>query len=316
MEKKILNVELINKLINKEKLFKVGEKENFLYKNSNQNIWNLTLRREEEIHLPFKFAVEGRKMGTNETWGRRYTGIKEAILHIVNDFNENANLKDKYSNLEEYITETLKSEQRENPRKFDYMMLDRLRSDCDYFLGNGNGYLGHLYYKDIDRHIEEMKKIYESFSEQEKPEWISLQEIENYRDKMNEKLKEHIFEKQDYKYIIKCDLGSNDAIYLDQYLLVEDAKTPSDLDVDLIGDCCFNCDYEIQDPKVVAKVYSLEDVKKFCELNKIEIDKNIDKEGNLIIGASKDQIISSDMNRYDKERELDLSNDEIGGNDD
>lgn len=161
-----------------------------------------------------------------------------------------------------------------------------------------------------------MKKIYESFSDNEKPQWISLEDIENYKEKMNEKIKERNFEKQDYKYIIKCDLSLNSTIYMDQYLLVEDDKTPSDLDVDLVGDCCFNCDCEILDPKTVAKVYSLEDVKKFCELNKIDIEKNIDKEGNLIIGASKDLIIANDMNRYDKERELDESNIELGGNND
>ena len=65
MEEKILNIELINKLINKEGLFNVGEREDFLYKNSNQNIWNLTLIRDEDIYSPFIFALEGRKVGTN-----------------------------------------------------------------------------------------------------------------------------------------------------------------------------------------------------------------------------------------------------------
>lgn len=73
-------------------------------------------------------------------------------------------------------------------KSFNYMMLDRLRIDCDYFLGNGNGQLKHLYYKDVDKHIEKMKKIYNSFSEEEKPEWISLNDINNYKDKMTEML--------------------------------------------------------------------------------------------------------------------------------
>ena len=313
MTEDILNVKLIKKLIERKNNFKTGEKVEFSYKNDNGNVWNLILIREDEKYLPFLFALEGKKVGTNQTWERRYTSIEDAILHIVNNFNENANIKNRYGDLQEYI---LVADEKENPRKYDYMMLDRLRMDCDYFLGNGNGFLGHLYYKDVDKHIEEMKKIYESFSDNEKPQWISLEDIENYKEKMNEKIKERNFEKQDYKYIIKCDLSLNSTIYMDQYLLVEDDKTPSDLDVDLVGDCCFNCDCEILDPKTVAKVYSLEDVKKFCELNKIDIEKNIDKEGNLIIGASKDLIIANDMNRYDKERELDESNIELGGNND
>ena len=304
MEEKSLNTKLIESLVERKNDFEIGEKEEFIYKNDNGNVWNLVLRREKEQYSPFIFAIEGNKVGTNESWSRRYTSLEQALLHIVNDFNENANIGNKYSDLQDYI---LKKE-RENPGKYDYMMLDRLRTDCEYFLGNGNGYLGHLYYKDIDKHIEEMKKIYESFSNEEKPEWMSLEDIDNYKQKMNEKLKETNFKKQDYKYIIQCDLSSDEAIYINQFLLVENVNVPSDYDVDLVGDCCFNCDFEILDPKIVAKVYSLEDVKKFCEINKIEINKNLDKEGNLIIGGSKDQIIANDMNRYDRERELERIN--------
>lgn len=32
-----------------------------------------------------------------------------------------------------------------HPRERDYMFLDRMRNDCNYFLGNGNGYEGHLW---------------------------------------------------------------------------------------------------------------------------------------------------------------------------
>lgn len=183
-EKEKLNKELITKLINNENDFNIGDQKSFLYKNSYDNIWEITIREEEKIYEPFKIALEGRKIGTNETWSRRYIGIKEAILHIINNFNENASIKNKYNRIEDYLEE----KQEDNPRKFDYMMLDRLRSDCDYFLGNGNVYLGHLYYKDIDKHIEEMKKIYNSFSEKEKPEWISLDDIEKYQKEMNEML--------------------------------------------------------------------------------------------------------------------------------
>ena len=60
----------------------------------------------------------------------------------------------------------------------------------------------------------------------------------------------------------------------------------------------------------------VEEVKKLCELNKIDIEKNIDKEGNLIIGASRDMIIANDMNRYDKERELEDNIEELEENND
>lgn len=69
-------------------------------------------------------------------------------------------------------------------REFDYNMLGRLESDCKYFLGNGNGYVGHLYFEDINEQCDEMKKIYLSFSDEDKPEWLSLEQIEDYRCKM------------------------------------------------------------------------------------------------------------------------------------
>ena len=78
-----------------------------------------------------------------------------------------------------------------------------------------------------------MKKIYEAFLDQDKPKWISLSDIEKYKEKMEEKLKEHNFEEQDYKYLIKCDLSLNNSVYENQYLLVENYEIPSDLDVDL-----------------------------------------------------------------------------------
>lgn len=74
-----------------------------------------------------------------------------------------------------------------HPREHDYMMLGRLESDCKYFLGNGNGYEGHLYYKGVNEHCDEMKKLYESFADGDKPEWISLEQIETYRREMSEK---------------------------------------------------------------------------------------------------------------------------------
>ena len=44
-----------------------------------------------------------------------------------------------------------------------------------------------------------MKKIYEAFLDQDKPKWISLSDIEKYKEKMEEKLKEHNFEEANMK---------------------------------------------------------------------------------------------------------------------
>ena len=66
--------------------------------------------------------------------------------------------------------------------KFNYMLLSRLQTDCDYFLGNGNRYEKNLWAGNVDDHIEMMKKIWNGF--EEKPEWLSMEQIEDYERKM------------------------------------------------------------------------------------------------------------------------------------
>jgi hypothetical protein len=51
---------------------------------------------------------------------------------------------------------------------------------CDYFLGYGNRYAGHLWAKNIDEQIEEMKRLWNLFDDDKKPEWLTLEEIEEY----------------------------------------------------------------------------------------------------------------------------------------
>lgn len=69
--------------------------------------------------------------------------------------------------------------------EYNYMLLDRLKQDCEYFLGNGNGNAEHsLWAKDIDEQIAKMKELYNSFADNEKPEWITIEDINDYEKKM------------------------------------------------------------------------------------------------------------------------------------
>lgn len=70
----------------------------------------------------------------------------------------------------------------EEDNKFNYMMLDRLRTDCEYFLGNGNGYEKHLWAGNVEDQIAEMRKIYDKLPE--KPQWLSLEDIDKYEKDM------------------------------------------------------------------------------------------------------------------------------------
>lgn len=72
----------------------------------------------------------------------------------------------------------------ENPNKFNYMMLDRLRSDCDYFLGYGHRSTSRLCEGNVVDHIKRMKELHNSFPEGQKPEWLTYESILEYERQM------------------------------------------------------------------------------------------------------------------------------------
>lgn len=71
-----------------------------------------------------------------------------------------------------------------NNLRFNYMMLDRLRQDCNYYLGYADRNKNVLWAKDEIEQIKEMKRIYNIFPENKKPEWLTLEDILNYETKM------------------------------------------------------------------------------------------------------------------------------------
>jgi hypothetical protein len=54
---KTLNKDYILTMLSKEKLWKVGESNSFIFEN-----WNITLRKEEEIYKPFMYSISGEKI--------------------------------------------------------------------------------------------------------------------------------------------------------------------------------------------------------------------------------------------------------------
>ena len=87
--------------------------------------------------------------------------------------------------IQEFESYTKKEENNTN-LEYNYMLLDRLKSDCEYFLGYGNGSERHLWAGNIDDQIAKMKELYNSFSDDQKPEWITMEDINNYEKEMKE----------------------------------------------------------------------------------------------------------------------------------
>jgi hypothetical protein len=71
-----------------------------------------------------------------------------------------------------------------NPQKHIYMMLDMMRSRVKYFLGWGKGNRNELKEGSIEEHITEMKRLWDSLIE--KPEWLTMEEIEDYHQQMRD----------------------------------------------------------------------------------------------------------------------------------
>lgn len=62
--------------------------------------------------------------------------------------------------------------------RFDYMLLGRLQRDCEYYLGHGNRAKKHLWAGEEAEQIAKMKELFNGFKV--KPEWITLEKIEQY----------------------------------------------------------------------------------------------------------------------------------------
>ncbi len=68
--------------------------------------------------------------------------------------------------------------------RFRYMLLSRLQCDCEYYLNYGNRFPGCLWAGNEQEQIEFMTRLHESFMENEKPEWLTMDEIKEYAQRM------------------------------------------------------------------------------------------------------------------------------------
>ena len=64
----------------------------------------------------------------------------------------------------------------------DYVLLDRLRADCDYFLGAGGRSEKHLWAGNVHAQIKKMRELYDTLPE--KPEWLTTEAIDRYAAQM------------------------------------------------------------------------------------------------------------------------------------
>lgn len=87
--------------------------------------------------------------------------------------------KEIHSNDREVINEVLQRD-----LTFRYQLLGRLQSDCEYYLHYGNRNTKRLWAGSERLQIELMTELHKSFKEDEKPHWLSMDEIIAYGKQM------------------------------------------------------------------------------------------------------------------------------------
>jgi len=112
---------------------------------------------------------------------QKYGSTKNEDLKMFSEFldTDNADNTDNTAN-DEFEKEYCKKDE-----KFRYMLLSRMQQDCEYYLGNGKRYGQHLWAGDELSQIKDMMSLWSSLSE--KPEWLTLDQINGFSKEMTGK---------------------------------------------------------------------------------------------------------------------------------
>ena len=137
--------------------------------------------------------------------GRPFFNDEEGSTWYIDEF-----MRTDYPKLRE-DKDTINESTKESQNEYDYMLLDRLKQDCEYFLGNGNRAEKHLWAGNVNDQIAKMKELYNKLPE--KPEWLSMEDIENYEKEMKQDEKTELNESLEMDEAIKTGVLN----YLDEY---------------------------------------------------------------------------------------------------
>ena len=93
----------------------------------------------------------------------------------------------------------------------EYQLLDRLRSDCEYFLGEGQRNEKHLWAGNVFMQIAKMRELYDALPD--KPEWLTKEAIDSYEERMSPRYQVVVYhpvengfdEKQDFQTLEKAE---------------------------------------------------------------------------------------------------------------
>lgn len=98
----LLDATLVRRLLDEERLMKNGESDGFRLQLTFG--WYVVLRKEDRPQVaPFRYIIDAYCLDNIQRFSRRYFSMKEALLHSLNGFNENAAIPDRYESIEQYL---------------------------------------------------------------------------------------------------------------------------------------------------------------------------------------------------------------------
>lgn len=112
----------------------------------------------------------------------QYENIEDMIDNCLTDLNFN----DLTSVPDDVVKRHINSISDSDSQRKEYILLSRLKQDCDYYLGNGNRNARHLWADTPEEQIKKMKELYSVLSK--KPEWLTEDDILNYEKAMTTKI--------------------------------------------------------------------------------------------------------------------------------
>ena len=148
--------------------------------------WNGNI---ESKHAVVRYMEQhGREKETAAWLAREYGGNESKSLFIVRAGSpETAELT--WSKVQRRIAQLIRedkffTEQEKSvlEQNRNYLILDRLRADCEYFLGAGNRAEKHLWAGSVYAQIVKMRELYDALPQ--KPEWLTKEMIDDYADRM------------------------------------------------------------------------------------------------------------------------------------
>ena len=112
-------------------------------------------------------------------WRDEYDG--DDPTNAVNFYNQYQEATGRESAIAQinYVIET-----HEPADSYKYMLLDRMKTDCGYFLGTGNRNPATLWAGSVGTHLECMHLLWNSFPEDSKPQWLTLDDLDSFAQDM------------------------------------------------------------------------------------------------------------------------------------